>query len=132
MVGRPLGPQDWRECAANAVLLSSHVRVFSVEDRAVAVFGVMPVSEGVGQPWVMCTEETFQYPRQMLREGRALVHNMLESYDVLCGCVDARNDALTKWLTMLGFKFASPEPLGEFGIPFHCFELRACNVHSTR
>lgn len=121
------GPTDMKGALAQCILLSSHYWVAADGAEPVFVFGVTPVSllDGMGAPWLLGTEKTFNYPRILVKEGRRYIAEMLELYSTLANFVDARNVKSIRWLARLGFKIYTAEPFGHAGLPFHRFEMKA-------
>lgn len=115
---------SFSDLLSRAVLLSSHVWV-ATDEEPVCLFGVAPVSllGGVGSPWMLGTERTFEHPRTLVSAGQQYLRVMQSHYAELFNYVDARNDRSIRWLKHLGFAFSPARPYGVQGLPFHKFEL---------
>jgi ribosomal protein S18 acetylase RimI-like enzyme len=120
------GNTDMRAALGSCVLMSSHYWVAAVGAEPIFVFGVVPVSllDGMGAPWMLGTDKTFNYPRILVKDGRRYIREMLELYSTLANFVDARNEKSIRWLKRLGFTVYAAEPFGHAGLPFHRFEMK--------
>lgn len=103
--------------------LSTLVRVGTVDDRAVCMFGVTARSalSTTGTPWMLATQELERVQRPFLRLSLPVVELMQDEYPKLENYVDARNDRTIRWLKWLGFKLAPSAPFGVSRLPFHRF-----------
>lgn len=120
-------PVDAMPELCNAVLRSSKVWVLA-DVHPIAVFGVAPVAEGVGSPWLLGTEELFRYPRLLVCLTPEYVSQMLADYPVLVNYVDARNYRSIRWLEHMGFTLEDPIPQGPHGVPFRLFHMRVATA----
>ncbi len=108
----------------NSTLVRTTVDALTGEP--VAIFGVAPASllGATGIPWMLGTEKMFDYPRELWRDGRRWVGEMLVLFSHLANFVDARNEASIKWLKRFGFTVEAPQPYGVTGLPFCRFEKK--------
>lgn len=86
---------------------------FTIEWKGVpvAMFGVS--GEGtVGVPWMLATDDLKRIKKDLLRECRGYVNDMLKKYPFLTNQVWAENIIHIRWLIWLGFTFEEPEPMG--------------------
>ena len=91
------------------------------------VCGVMPHQEvaGMGIPYLLATEEFFEYTRLFARESKLWVQEASSKFPVLYNMVAADNIKAVRWLKWLGFTLdAKTENQGRFNIPFYPFYLR--------
>ena len=108
-----------------AVDVSEDVYVaVSAAGEPVALTGVAPVSllGGLGCPWLLGTEASVRYPRDIVAHGRRLVRKWESRYSCLFNYVDARNTRSIAWLRHIGFSISDAQPHGLQGLPFHRFE----------
>lgn len=110
---------------SRAIVMSSHVWTFArvADNTPISIFGVAPMAEHIGSPWMLGTEELYDHPRDLVVLGRRYIQLMTGAYPVLINYVDARNEKSVRWLKRMGFQFGDPEPLGPYRIPFHRFEM---------
>lgn len=96
----------------------------------VAIFGAGPLSllSDIGVPWMLGTERMFDFPRELLADGRRWVGAMLQDFSELANYVDVRNDLSVRWLKRLGFSFSEPVPYGIKGMSFYRFEKKAQRI----
>jgi hypothetical protein len=89
------------------------------------MFGVADVSvlSQDGLPWMIGTKRLDKYPMTVLRHCRDHVKEMGKGYAAMFNYVYAGNIKAIKWLTWMGFKFGSPQPMGLFCQPFIRFEM---------
>lgn len=96
-----------------------------LNDRVVAIFGVVPDADGGGSIWLIGTDA--------IRENADLFHSYVEKwlgsfkerFSRLYNWVDARNEVSLKWAESVGMKVFPPVPFGVQHLPFHYVEWRA-------
>lgn len=91
------------------------------------VCGCVPheTEEGVGVPFLLATEEFYEYTRLFARESKEWVNQAIQKYPILFNCVAAENTKAIRWLKWLGFSFAKREDnLGRLGLSFYPFFMR--------
>ena len=91
------------------------------DGRPEAVFGVGPVTEELGRPWLVGTDEVAKHPVLFYRISRRIVDAMKARYEKLENWVDARNTLSIRWLKWAGFYIEEPEKMGAEGRLFHRF-----------
>lgn len=70
------------------------------------IFGVTNgLGEGVGHPWMLCTDKMAEDPRGFLRICRPWVQGFSRNYPVLVNYVHAKNSLHIRWLKWCGFEF---------------------------
>jgi hypothetical protein len=96
----------------------------------VCMWGVGPISlvAGRGCPWLLGTEVVEWHPMTFLRQSRAFLREMLQTYSELENHVDARNLLSIRWLKWLGFTIEPPQPCGFLQLPFHRFHMERADV----
>ena len=116
---------DLLHCLLLSVAVSDDVYVaVSAAGEPVALTGVAPVSllGGLACPWLLGTEASVRYPRDIVAHGRRLVRKWERKYSHLFNYVDARNGRSIAWLRHIGFTISEAQPHGRAGLPFHRFE----------
>jgi hypothetical protein len=110
---------------SNGYLLSEPCfSVVNEEGTVVAMFGAVPVSDspGVGLVWLLASPELVRRGRQFLRESKAWIEKLHQTYPILWNFVDSRNTTHIRWLKWIGVNFVAEHP--EYGvakIPFKEF-----------
>jgi len=89
------------------------------------VGGVVPLSDGIGSPWMLGTNALRRHPVSLTRLAQRYLQRAMQTTPHLINFVDARNTRSIHWLTSLGFSILPAEPYGVEGLPFHRFEMRA-------
>lgn len=112
---------------AEAVLRSDNPMVLarSGDDRPLMIFGVIPVSlmPSVGVIWAMGTDEAFEHPVTLVREGRRYVRQMIATrYEQLVGLVDARLPGMLRYVRLLGFTVGEPKQNGP--VTYYRYEMK--------
>ena len=82
---------------------------------------VGPVTEKLGRPWLVGTDEVAKHPVMFYRMSRRIVDAMRARYSQLENWVDARNGLSIRWLKWAGFYVEEPEKMGAEGQLFHRF-----------
>lgn len=92
--------------------------------RPFCMWGVEAASliGGVGYPWLLGSPLLDRFPRDFLRESRAGLAEMLETFERLEVFVDARYGKTARWMRWLGFVSGDPVFFGD--VPFLPFERR--------
>lgn len=91
------------------------------------VCGLVPHEQvaGVGVPYLLATEEFYEYTRLFARESKLWVQEASQKYPMLFNCVAAGNTKAIRWLKWLGFSFDEREDnQGRFGLSFYPFYMR--------
>ena len=69
----------------------------------VAIYGVCPLGDEVGQPWMLGTTKMEEFPRRLIVDGRLVVTRMHRDYKLLVNWVHCENTRSILWLRHLGF-----------------------------
>jgi hypothetical protein len=90
--------------------------VITIDKRIIGVFGVAPLWNGAGAPWLLATDELPTITRRFLRDSKAVIDIWRRNYSCLTNFVAVENTEAIRWLTWLGFTilpqrwtFANPE-----------------------
>lgn len=91
--------------------------------RPIAMLGVMPVSlvSGKGVPWLLGSDEVFNYPRDLLVSGKCMVEWWLESFSKLENMVATENGRAMRLLRRWGAVFGDRHDIG--GTEFIAFTI---------
>ncbi|MBP2084165.1 MULTISPECIES: hypothetical protein [Pseudomonas] len=95
---------------------------FLVHGRVVAIFGVAPLTDMVGAPWMLASPELPQARKTFLAHCRDYINQMHELRPVLMNRAWTGNPVHLLWLRWLGFEFCDPEPFGPDGEAFQEFQ----------
>lgn len=129
-IGARLREADRREVEAlgfdpaGAVLWSFRasdvIRTGELDGEPAMIFGAGGgvFGEEVGAPpfiWALGTDRCFGSPKQLVRQGRRFVSEMVERYGYLENYCDARYAQALNWLRRIGFTVGEPVPYGPFG-----------------
>ena len=87
-----------------AMMQSSECWTARVDGRPEAMFGIAVTSAlgGLGKPWMLGTDAIYRYPRDMLRNGEALLARWLDSTPNLSGLVSLGNTRAIRMLRRWG------------------------------
>lgn len=109
-------------------LLDEHSQVWvSPKGNPCVVCGLVAhkTEAGVGVPYLLATEEFYEYTRLFARESKLWVQDAQQQYPLLYNLVAADNTKAVRWLKWLGFFFGDPiHNLGRNGLTFYPFYLR--------
>lgn len=94
-------------------------------DHLIAVFGVAPLGDLAGSPWLLGTERLDHHAKSLMRLSPPCIVQMLQAFPHLVNFVHAENRKSIRWLSRLGFTLSPPQPYGVRGELFHPFEMRA-------
>lgn len=98
--------------------------IMSPSGEPVAMFGVVPMSPGLGSIWLLGTDklEHKDVVRTFLRYCRRWVEGLGKRYPVMFNYVHFSNKKTIRWLRWLGFEFQEdPRILGAKAEPFYMF-----------
>ncbi len=110
-----------REALLLCLQSASHAYSLMIDNKVVGMFGVSPVEEGVGSPWMLCSDEAHRASAQFLRINQKWVDVLQSKYPLLMNYVDARNTKAIRWLRWCGFRLIALRPYGVEGRPFYEF-----------
>lgn len=99
-----------------------------VNGLPLCMFGVVPITQHMGLPWLVGTMQLDHHAKWFLQESKPTLERMFARWTVLMNHVDSRNKRAIRWLRWLGFEFLEPVPMGVQGIPFIPFIMRRDHV----
>lgn len=94
----------------------------TVDGQPIVMFGVVPVTAGIGRPWMIGTDLVEVYQKIFLKRCRGVVAEFHREYELLVNWVAADNKQALQWLAWLGFTILPAEIMGHNLKPFHKFE----------
>lgn len=106
--------QAWERAAACKVALDD-------ENEPIMVFGVNPMTDGVGVPWLLGTDRMGAVQHLLVRDMTGFMDQAHEMFHTLVNRVDARQRKTIKWLKHLGFEIGDEVPEGPYDMPFRYF-----------
>lgn len=77
-------------------------------DRPVLMGGCSNAADGVGVVWLLCTEEIYKHPIQVLRNIKKEIELYQKDHIILSNIIYHKNKLAKIWLKKLGFKFDNP------------------------
>lgn len=137
-IGTHMRECDQRECFAavgedpTTALAKSHETslncyVFSWNDVPVALTGVGSLTESIGVPWMLGTDQLEEVPKRIFwRASKAVVEDFHRDFTVLTNYIDERNTVSRRWIKHLGFEERETTPFGHLQLPFIRFERTQC------
>ena len=100
-------------------------------DEPIAIFGVVPVADGVGAIWMLGTPRIEQVRIPFLRQSRDWVERLNHLYPKLFNLADERNTVHLRWIEWTGFTITKRHTsVGIEGRPFVEFERNQSNVYA--
>jgi hypothetical protein len=121
-----LGDHDLLEAILASIRGSSLCwTALSGDEHLIAVFGVAPISDRVGSPWMLGTDRLDHHAKSLMRLSPPFIRLMRDAFPHLVNFVHAENRKSIRWLSRLGFTLSPPQPYGARGELFHPFEMRA-------
>lgn len=99
---------------------------FSVlnNDTCIALFGVSNLN-GVGIPWLLCSEEIFRiHARAFIKECRLWVNELTRDYHLSMNYVATTDTDAHRWLKWVGFKIDSERVIINNGREFYPFTFK--------
>ena len=95
------------------------------EGECLGMFGVVPVTNTIGVPWLLSTDKFFeQHSTKFARQCRAYLQEMAEGFGYLTNYIAADNKKCQHWLKWLGFTIYEEYPVDFNGTPFYMFDMR--------
>lgn len=86
---------------------------FTPEGEPAVIAGVVPMGDGTGSVWMLCTPAIKGNVRELVATARLWVAAMLHKYGTLTNVVDARNTVHLRFVSHLGFELGAP--IAEYG-----------------
>lgn len=109
----------------NGLALDQGSVTFLADGIPLCMAGCTVLSEVVGLPWMVGTQDLERHRRAFLLESRRVFEVIQARRSYLVNWVDARNRKAVRWLAWLGFTIHPATPHGLEGLPFHMFTRRA-------
>ncbi len=125
-----LSGRDPHTSLSEGLLLSRPcLTVVGTNDTPVAMFGVVPVSPGLGCIWLLGSDEleSPKVARTFLRHCHKWVDGLGKKYPVMFNFAHFSNTKTIRWLRWLGFEFTEePRIIGVKAEPFYIFQRKLC------
>lgn len=83
------------------------------EETPAFIFGVAPLMDGIGSPWLLGTPLMDKFQTTFVRNSKPILEKLYEIYPTLYNTVWEHNALHIRWLKWLGFKF-NEEPIDGF------------------
>lgn len=112
---------------SNSIKASDMAWTALIDGQVMAIFGVAPVSilDSSGYIWLLGSHLVDKNSHTFLKNCPEYIKKMASRYQNMHNYVDARNEKSINWLTWLGFEIFEAVPYGQYGLPFHRFEMRS-------
>ena len=78
--------------------------IIDARGTPVGVYGVVPLSDKIGQIWMLGSQGLVKIKTSFLKQSRSEVEGMNIIYPHLCNFIDSRNEIHLKWIRWCGFK----------------------------
>lgn len=95
------------------------VAIYDSRDRIAAIAGVVPVSDGLGAPWMLSTDASKTEPISFVKQAQLWVREQLAIYPTLAHQVYRHNHPHIRLLILLGFEVESPVSSSQLFLPFY-------------
>lgn len=95
------------------------------DDEPVLMLGLVKrdLLTGTGVVWLLGANKGLKYKRELLRQGKLIIDEMLTICPRLCNMVHNKNVVSIRWLKYSGFIIDDPAPHGPDNELFHQFHL---------
>lgn len=95
------------------------------DDEPVLMLGLVKrdLLTGTGVVWLLGANKGMKYKRELLRQGKLIIDEMLTICPRLCNMVHSKNTVSIRWLKYSGFTIDDPIPHGPDNDLFHQFHL---------
>lgn len=105
--------------------LNCSEEAFSIihNDQVIGMFGVAPIVNRLGTPWLLASDELPQVSREFLPESRKWIESLAPRYDVLINYVHHKNTVSKRWLKWLGFNLLNERTYGVGNDKFNPFVM---------
>lgn len=98
---------------------AGHVFALVIDYQVVAIYGVVPVRDGVGSVWALTSAAVNRHRKTFWKTSRAVLELLTNDWPFLFAAVDARYTAAVRWLKRLGFILGEPFLMPGSAVPFH-------------
>ncbi|WP_319780303.1 hypothetical protein [Maridesulfovibrio sp.] len=75
------------------------------DGRIQGIFGIIPIAQGIGSPWVVGSAEVDEAPLAHARASRRLLDMLQRTFPVIETWICARNSKSVSWHKWCGFEF---------------------------
>lgn len=111
---------DCRKAIRYCFMVSCIRRVAFVDEEIAAMWGVTgTLLSPIANVWLVTTPAIERIPFSFAREARRELAEIMETHDVVRGHVFAGYERAIRFMRLLGFDVAAPEPQGREGAMFH-------------
>jgi hypothetical protein len=93
------------EALVASVEASRYTKVLYLGGNPAAIFGLGHLSDEVGVPWMVGTQEMVKHSRAWLKLAPAMRDFFHQHYPTLTNVVHEKNTRSIRWLSKLGFSF---------------------------
>ena len=110
-----------------SIQMSDEPMLITADGDPVALFGVARASllSTTGVPWLLGTDLVGKLARPLLPLSALVLASWRGKYPHMENHVSVHHHQSLRWLKWLGFTLHPAEPYGQFGKPFHKFEMRS-------
>jgi hypothetical protein len=114
-----------KEVLMESLRLTKRAYAVVDEGRCLAMFGVTPLENNVGVPWLLSSDRFFElHSDKFARQCRKYLKEMSEGYHYLFNFIAVDNSKCQRWLSWLGFHIHTETVIEFNGKPFYKFDNR--------
>jgi hypothetical protein len=106
------------EVVLRSVELSTRCFVATTGGVSLAIFGVVPITAGVGSVWLLGADGINRNRLAYARACREFFPKLIAGFQVVENYIWAGYEDALRWARWLGFQVEEPRPWGAFGAPF--------------
>lgn len=118
---RSYGP-NLEECIRKSIKGSDSVESAMSDGKVVAILGIYAGGEGIGIPWMVSTDASRKFIRNILQDAKAHVLEWEKKYPIQLNMVYAENKITIRWLKAIGYTIGPLNPKwGYAQAPFYQF-----------
>lgn len=110
------------EALIRCIEVSDEANAIILEGECVGLFGVSPLPNGSGAPWLLCSEALSNVPLKLYKQGRRWLSVMLRKYQHLGNVCLYEHEQSKNFIERMGFRFKDVMEIN--GETFQFFEMR--------
>lgn len=114
-----------KEILELSIQISSYCYAIEEDGKCLGMFGVVPIGDSIGVPWMLSTDKFFElHTLKFMRQCKKYFKDMSWGFGYLANYIAVENTKCQQWLKWLGFTIHEGDVIYHENVPFYMFDKR--------